>query len=238
MYKWRHLIENFFCKLKEFKRIALRADKTDQSFAAMIYLAAAVINSRCIPTDPSWNARSDAVKKLGRAGPAARKVKGEDNVKRSGCNHAPWILGLRDRRHGSSDVGRAHRDRSAGHRRGRAGQPTRFGAIGRGCGATKRSPWAARLDSAGRDGDPKGGVLYTGAGTLRSLVPKDARQLRLHDHRQNQAGAGGGDPRLWEDDRGRRRGHPQCTRALEAALFTLGTLRHRQRHVLYVPGNI
>jgi transposase len=46
MYKWRHLIENFFCKLKEFKRIAMRADKTDQSFEAMIYLAAAVINSR------------------------------------------------------------------------------------------------------------------------------------------------------------------------------------------------
>ena len=46
LYKWRHLIENFFCKLKEFKRIAMRADKTDQSFAAMIYLAAAVINSR------------------------------------------------------------------------------------------------------------------------------------------------------------------------------------------------
>ncbi|WP_189622647.1 IS5 family transposase, partial [Novosphingobium colocasiae] len=33
MYKWRHLIENFFCKLKEFKRIAMRACKTDQSFA-------------------------------------------------------------------------------------------------------------------------------------------------------------------------------------------------------------
>jgi transposase len=46
MYKWRHLIENFFCKLKEFKRIALRADKTDRSFAAMIHLAAAVIHSR------------------------------------------------------------------------------------------------------------------------------------------------------------------------------------------------
>ena len=46
MYKWRHLIENFFCKLKEFKRIAMRADKTDQSFASMIHLAAAVINSR------------------------------------------------------------------------------------------------------------------------------------------------------------------------------------------------
>jgi transposase len=46
MYKWRHLIENFFCKLKEFKRIAMRADKTDTSFAAFIHLAAAVINSR------------------------------------------------------------------------------------------------------------------------------------------------------------------------------------------------
>ena len=46
LYKWRHLIENFFCKLKEFKRIAMRADKTDHSFSAMIHLAAAVINSR------------------------------------------------------------------------------------------------------------------------------------------------------------------------------------------------
>ena len=46
IYKWRHLIENFFCKLKEFKRIAMRADKTDRSFAAMISLCSAVINSR------------------------------------------------------------------------------------------------------------------------------------------------------------------------------------------------
>lgn len=46
IYKWRHLIENFFCKIKEFKRIAMRSDKTDESFSAMIYLAAAVINSR------------------------------------------------------------------------------------------------------------------------------------------------------------------------------------------------
>ena len=44
-YKSRHLIENFFCKLKEFKRIAMRADKTDTSFRAMIYAAAALINS-------------------------------------------------------------------------------------------------------------------------------------------------------------------------------------------------
>ncbi len=46
MYKWRHLVENFFGKLKEFKRIAMRSDKTDQSFSAMIYLATAVIHSR------------------------------------------------------------------------------------------------------------------------------------------------------------------------------------------------
>ena len=46
VYKWRHLIENFFGKLKEFKRIAMRSDKTDTSFSAVIHLAAAVINSR------------------------------------------------------------------------------------------------------------------------------------------------------------------------------------------------
>ena len=45
LYKSRHLIENFFCKLKEFKRIAMRAEKTDTSFAAMIYAAASLINS-------------------------------------------------------------------------------------------------------------------------------------------------------------------------------------------------
>ena len=46
MYKWRHLVENYFQKLKEFKRIAMRACKTDTSFAAMINLCAGVINSR------------------------------------------------------------------------------------------------------------------------------------------------------------------------------------------------
>ena len=44
IYKWRHLIENFFGK--EFKRIALRSDKTDASFDAMIQVCSAIINSR------------------------------------------------------------------------------------------------------------------------------------------------------------------------------------------------
>ena len=46
MYKWRHLIENYFQKLKKFKGIAMRPDKTDTSYAAMITLCAAIINSR------------------------------------------------------------------------------------------------------------------------------------------------------------------------------------------------
>ncbi len=45
LYKSRHLIENFFCKLKEFKRISMRAYKTDASFKAMISAAATLINS-------------------------------------------------------------------------------------------------------------------------------------------------------------------------------------------------
>ena len=46
MYKWRHLVENFFCKLKKFKPIAMRACKTDKSFESLIFLCAAVINAR------------------------------------------------------------------------------------------------------------------------------------------------------------------------------------------------
>ena len=40
IYKWRHLVENFFQKLKEFRRIATRYDKTDTSFRAAIHLVA------------------------------------------------------------------------------------------------------------------------------------------------------------------------------------------------------
>lgn len=46
LFKSRHLIENFFAKLKEFKRIAMRSEKTDHAFSAMILLAASIINSR------------------------------------------------------------------------------------------------------------------------------------------------------------------------------------------------
>ncbi len=37
MYKWRHLVENCFCKLKHFRRLAMRFEKTDVSYAAMVH---------------------------------------------------------------------------------------------------------------------------------------------------------------------------------------------------------
>ena len=46
MYKWPHLVENFFCNLKAFRRIATRYEKTDESFTAMIYLAGAALALR------------------------------------------------------------------------------------------------------------------------------------------------------------------------------------------------
>ena len=43
MYGWRHLVENFFCKLKGSRCTATRNDKPDQTYAAMIHLAATAI---------------------------------------------------------------------------------------------------------------------------------------------------------------------------------------------------
>jgi transposase len=42
-YKWRHLVENFFCAIKVFRRIATRYEKTDTCFAAMISAVAVVL---------------------------------------------------------------------------------------------------------------------------------------------------------------------------------------------------
>jgi transposase len=46
MYKWRHLIENYFQSLKEYRRIATRYDETDTSFAAFIHLRATLLALR------------------------------------------------------------------------------------------------------------------------------------------------------------------------------------------------
>jgi transposase len=43
LYKERHLIENFFCNLKQFRAIATRYDKRAINFLAGIYAAAIVI---------------------------------------------------------------------------------------------------------------------------------------------------------------------------------------------------
>ncbi len=46
MYGWRHQIENFFAKIKEFRAVATRYDKTAASFRATFLLAAVVIAAR------------------------------------------------------------------------------------------------------------------------------------------------------------------------------------------------
>ena len=43
LYKKRHLIENFLSRLKDFRAIATRYEKTAQNFLAGVYLAAAII---------------------------------------------------------------------------------------------------------------------------------------------------------------------------------------------------
>jgi len=43
LYAARHLIENFFARLKQFRAIATRYDKTARNFLAAVHLAACVI---------------------------------------------------------------------------------------------------------------------------------------------------------------------------------------------------
>jgi transposase len=43
LYQERHLIENFFCKLKQFRGIATRYDKRAANFLAGVYAAAILI---------------------------------------------------------------------------------------------------------------------------------------------------------------------------------------------------
>ena len=45
-YKWRHLIENYFSKIKEFRGVNTRYDKTDTSYEATWSIAATIIALR------------------------------------------------------------------------------------------------------------------------------------------------------------------------------------------------
>jgi transposase len=42
-YKWRHLVETFFCWIKAFRRIAIRYEKRDKCFTAMLNIVAVVL---------------------------------------------------------------------------------------------------------------------------------------------------------------------------------------------------
>lgn len=46
IYRWRHLVENYFAKIKEFRGLATRYDKTDISYAANLNLVAAIIAAK------------------------------------------------------------------------------------------------------------------------------------------------------------------------------------------------
>ena len=45
-YKWRHLVENYFSKIKEFRGVNTRYDKTDVSYEATWNIAATIIALR------------------------------------------------------------------------------------------------------------------------------------------------------------------------------------------------
>ena len=46
LYRWRHGIENVFCRMKDLIRITLRRDKTSVSYLGFLHLACAVLNIR------------------------------------------------------------------------------------------------------------------------------------------------------------------------------------------------
>ena len=43
LYKERHLVECFFSKIKEYRRVATRYEKLSQTFLSFVYLAASMI---------------------------------------------------------------------------------------------------------------------------------------------------------------------------------------------------
>jgi hypothetical protein len=46
MHRWRHLLENYFAKIMEFRGFAARYDKTDSSYGANLFIAATIIAVR------------------------------------------------------------------------------------------------------------------------------------------------------------------------------------------------
>jgi hypothetical protein len=58
--QWRHLIENCFQRLKEFRHIATCYHKADASFTGAIHLVAAFLALKWMSTNPSWELRPTA----------------------------------------------------------------------------------------------------------------------------------------------------------------------------------
>jgi transposase len=48
-YRQRHLVENLFCRIKDFTRIVLRKCKTTRSYAGFVSLAFTLVNLQLCP---------------------------------------------------------------------------------------------------------------------------------------------------------------------------------------------
>lgn len=48
-YRERHLVENLFCRIKDFTRIVLRKGKTTRSYAGFVSLAFTLVNLQLCP---------------------------------------------------------------------------------------------------------------------------------------------------------------------------------------------
>ena len=53
-YARQHLVENFFCRIREFRRIATRYDQTESSYAVMIRMAAVRLTLAQLSTCATW----------------------------------------------------------------------------------------------------------------------------------------------------------------------------------------
>src|SRR5262245_9579331 len=96
------------------------------------------------------------------------------------------------------------------------------------------------LDSTRSHGHPQGRRLpgQGGEGPLRADLSENARQLRLHDHREDHPRPRGRHPRVRQEARGDDRHGARLARGAEAPLPALGALRHQGRHLLHVPGDL
>jgi hypothetical protein len=84
--QWRHLVENFFCSIKAFRRIATRYEKTDKCFAVIVNFVHTVL----------WKSASTALFCYDRAGFVARCSCPPADARRMAVHHVSCRIGAND----------------------------------------------------------------------------------------------------------------------------------------------